>query len=154
MSPLSSDVEESKSNDPALPLMKATDVVSTILNGKFNGQGVEVQSVVIQTIVLCKENQSELEEETLSIRENTERQIFYEDEMKSSEKEAEIIDMRQTFLEEVNREYQSGREEINIEKGKLNDEIALAKRSESAIEQETIVCIDIFSLKMITNSNV
>ena len=119
-----------------------------------SGQGIEVQSVVIQTIVLCKENQSELEEETLSIRENTERQIFYEDEMKSSEKEAEIIDMRQTFLEEVNREYQSGREEINIEKGKLNDEIALAKRSESAIEQETIVCIDIFSLKMITNSNV
>ena len=35
MSPLSSDIEESKSNNPALPLMKATDVVSTILNGKF-----------------------------------------------------------------------------------------------------------------------
>ena len=35
VSPLSLDVEESKSDNPALPLMKATDVVSTILNGKF-----------------------------------------------------------------------------------------------------------------------
>lgn len=52
--------------------------------------------------------------------------------------------MRQTFLEEVNREYQSGREQINMEKVKLNDEISLAKRSESAIEQETIVRIDNF----------
>jgi len=144
MSPLSSDSEDSKSDVPALPRMKATDIVSTILNGKFNGHGIEIQSVVIQNIILFKENQSELEGETLSIRENKERQIFYEDEMKISEEEAEITAMRQTFLEEVNREYQSGREQINMEKVKLNDEISLAKRSESAIEQETIVRIDNF----------
>jgi len=99
---------------------------------------------VIQSIVLSKENQFILEEKIVSISEKTEQQIFYEDEMKSSEMEAEIIAMRQTFLEEINREYQSGHEEINIEKVKLNDEISLAKRSEAAIEQETIVRIDNF----------
>ena len=77
-----------------------------------------------------------MEEKTKVISKNAQQRMFHQDNMQNTRMEEEVVTLLQTFEEKKIQEETAGTEKINVEKVKLNDAIAEAKKSEASIREE------------------
>ena len=103
---------------------------------------MQILSFMIKSCALPKNMISHAEDTTKEKRVNHEQEMLRENDLQIARMEEEILTLTQTFDEQRAREESAGRELINEEKVKLDDDKADAAKSQAAIIEEGIARIE------------
>lgn len=107
-----------------------------------SSQGVQILNVIIKSVKLPMNIQKQMSQEIQDIHTREEESIQHIHEMQHIRMEEEMRGLLQSYDEIKKQETQITLAEINGEKGRLEDSIALAKKAEAEISEDSRVQIE------------
>lgn len=119
----------------------ATDRMKKALNKQFMPQGVEITDVMITDVELPDTITSQMASKTFAISENAQQKVTQMYDMQQLQFNEEIATLRQTYMEEREKEKTTGQQQETEVRLKLNSMRAEVQKEVNAIENDNKVVL-------------
>lgn len=122
----------------------STEMIRKRLNRELKFNNIQIQSVAIRNVILPESIESQMKDDILRQNKTYEQRLQDIDSNQNTMEEEETTSMMQIFQEEQTRESQRGLEMMNLERLKLDNDVAYAAKSVKVIQEESKIKIENF----------